>query len=61
MDESSDVPILEERSSSPIDFLQEQWLVGNDIENIERYTTAPAFLNCISFLFIFDAAKNVFF
>ncbi|KAG7240862.1 hypothetical protein INR49_023436 [Caranx melampygus] len=36
MDESSDVPILEDRSSSPIDFPQEQWLVGNDIENIER-------------------------
>uniref|UniRef100_A0A3Q3WLQ5 Uncharacterized protein n=1 Tax=Mola mola TaxID=94237 RepID=A0A3Q3WLQ5_MOLML len=36
MDESSDVPILEERSISPIDFLQEQWLVGTDIENIER-------------------------
>lgn len=36
MDESSDVPILEERSSSPIDFLQDQWLVGTDIENIER-------------------------
>lgn len=42
MDESSDVPILEERSISPIDFLQEQWLVGTDIENIERYLTAPA-------------------
>lgn len=38
LDESSDVPILEDRSSSPIDFPQEQWLVGNDIENIERYT-----------------------
>lgn len=36
MDESSDVAILEDRSSSPIDFLQEQWLVGTDIENIER-------------------------
>ncbi|TKS84146.1 regulator of G-protein signaling 7-binding protein B-like isoform X1 [Larimichthys crocea] len=36
MDESSDVPILEDRSSSPIDFLQEQWMVGTDIENIER-------------------------
>ncbi|KAF1377244.1 hypothetical protein PFLUV_G00198670 [Perca fluviatilis] len=36
MDESSDVPILEERSSSPIDFPQEQWLVGMDIQNIER-------------------------
>lgn len=36
MDESSDVPILEEQSSSPIEFLHEQWLVGTDIENIER-------------------------
>ncbi|XP_032395327.1 regulator of G-protein signaling 7-binding protein B [Etheostoma spectabile] len=36
IDESSDVPILEERSSSPIDFPQEQWLVGMDIQNIER-------------------------
>uniref|UniRef100_A0A3P9I5V7 Regulator of G protein signaling 7 binding protein b n=1 Tax=Oryzias latipes TaxID=8090 RepID=A0A3P9I5V7_ORYLA len=36
VDESSDIPILEDRSSSPIDFPQEQWLVGTDIENIER-------------------------
>ncbi|XP_012732955.1 regulator of G-protein signaling 7-binding protein B isoform X1 [Fundulus heteroclitus] len=36
MDESSDVPILEDRSSSPIDYPQETWLVGIDIENIER-------------------------
>ncbi|XP_054469098.1 regulator of G-protein signaling 7-binding protein B-like [Anoplopoma fimbria] len=36
VDESSDVPILEDRSSSPIDFPQEQWLVGIDIQNIER-------------------------
>ncbi|TWW66788.1 B R7 family-binding protein [Takifugu flavidus] len=35
MDESSDVPILEEQSSSPIEFLHEQWLVGTDIENID--------------------------
>ncbi|XP_033502624.2 complement component C6 isoform X2 [Epinephelus lanceolatus] len=35
VDESSDVPILEDRSSSPIDFPQEQWLVGMDIQNIE--------------------------
>ncbi|XP_034047521.1 regulator of G-protein signaling 7-binding protein B isoform X2 [Thalassophryne amazonica] len=36
MDESSDVPILEDRSSSPVDEPQESWLVGADIENIER-------------------------
>ncbi|XP_053195672.1 regulator of G-protein signaling 7-binding protein B-like [Scomber japonicus] len=36
VDESSDIPILEDRSSSSIDFPHEQWLVGNDIENIER-------------------------
>ncbi|XP_014913980.1 regulator of G-protein signaling 7-binding protein B-like isoform X3 [Poecilia latipinna] len=36
MDESSDVPILEDRSSSPIDYPQETWLVGTDIDNIER-------------------------
>ncbi|KAM9735106.1 regulator of G-protein signaling 7-binding protein B-like isoform 2-T2 [Menidia menidia] len=35
-DESSDVPILEDRCSSPIDFPQEQWLVGMDIDNIDR-------------------------
>ena len=46
VDESSDVPILEERSSSPIDFLQEQWLVGTDIENIERYADCELFLDC---------------
>lgn len=37
MDESLDVPILEEQSSCPMELLQEQWLVGTDIENIERY------------------------
>uniref|UniRef100_A0A8D0ADV3 Complement component 6, duplicate 2 n=1 Tax=Sander lucioperca TaxID=283035 RepID=A0A8D0ADV3_SANLU len=47
MDESSDVPILEERSSSPIDFPQEQWLVGMDIQNIERYTDGTGFLKSI--------------
>lgn len=36
MDESSDVPILEDQSSSPVEFVQDQWLVGTDIENIER-------------------------
>ncbi|KAM9841536.1 regulator of G-protein signaling 7-binding protein B-like [Aulostomus maculatus] len=36
VDESSDVPILEDRSSSPIDFPHDAWLVGTDIENIER-------------------------
>lgn len=50
MDESSDVPFLEERSSSPIDFLQEQWLVGTDIENIERYTYILKFLNSFFFM-----------
>ncbi|XP_035631806.1 regulator of G-protein signaling 7-binding protein B-like isoform X2 [Oncorhynchus keta] len=36
VDESSDVPILEERSSSPVDYQHESWLVCTDIENIER-------------------------
>ncbi|XP_038820819.1 regulator of G-protein signaling 7-binding protein B-like isoform X2 [Salvelinus namaycush] len=36
MDESSDVPILEEHSSSPVDYQHESWLVCTDIENIER-------------------------
>ncbi|XP_060790845.1 complement component C6 [Neoarius graeffei] len=35
VDESSDVPILEDRSSSPVDFPHESWLVCTDIENIE--------------------------
>lgn len=37
VDESSDVPMLEDRSSSPVDFPQESWVVCADIENIERY------------------------
>lgn len=37
VDESSDVPMLEDRSSSPVDFPQESWVVCTDIENIERY------------------------
>ncbi|XP_061733150.1 regulator of G-protein signaling 7-binding protein B-like [Nerophis ophidion] len=36
VDESSDAPILEDRSSSPIDYPHELWLVGVHIENIER-------------------------
>ncbi|XP_058473381.1 complement component C6 isoform X2 [Solea solea] len=48
MDESSDVPILEERSSSPTDFPQEQWLVGTDIENIERPLLLLQLLSCVS-------------
>ncbi|XP_050948615.1 complement component C6 [Labeo rohita] len=35
VDESSDVPMLEDRSSSPVDFPQESWVVCTDIENIE--------------------------
>ncbi|KAM9820808.1 regulator of G-protein signaling 7-binding protein B-like isoform 1-T1 [Neosynchiropus ocellatus] len=41
VDESSDVPILEDRSSSPIDFPHELWLVETDIDNIERYLPSP--------------------
>lgn len=36
VDESSDVPILEDRSSSPVDYPQESWMVYTDIETIER-------------------------
>ncbi|KAG7272432.1 hypothetical protein CRUP_013186, partial [Coryphaenoides rupestris] len=36
VDESSDVPILDDCSSSPLNYHQEPWLVGTDIENIER-------------------------
>lgn len=35
-EESSDIPILEDTSSSPTDCPQLYWLVANDIENIER-------------------------
>ena len=35
-DESSDIPILEDTSSSPNDCPQLCWLVATDIENIER-------------------------
>lgn len=50
VDESSDIPILEDRSSSPIDFPPDQWLVGTDIENIERYTHCASFSHLFSFL-----------
>ncbi|XP_036383896.1 regulator of G-protein signaling 7-binding protein A [Megalops cyprinoides] len=36
VDESSDIPILEDTSSSPIDCPQYSWLVSTDIENTER-------------------------
>ena len=35
-EESSDIPILEDTSSSPTDFPQLCWLVATDIENIEK-------------------------
>uniref|UniRef100_A0A8C5CYK8 Complement component 6, duplicate 1 n=1 Tax=Gadus morhua TaxID=8049 RepID=A0A8C5CYK8_GADMO len=37
VDESSDVPILDDSSSSPLFNHQDPWLVGTDIDNIERY------------------------
>ncbi|XP_068430290.1 complement component C6 [Clinocottus analis] len=46
LDESSEVPILEDRSSSPIDFPHEQWLVGMDIQNIE----SPNVLQLLSWI-----------
>ncbi|XP_030644196.1 regulator of G-protein signaling 7-binding protein A isoform X2 [Chanos chanos] len=36
MDESSDIPILEDTSSSPMDYPQSYLLVSTDIDNIER-------------------------
>ncbi|XP_064209295.1 regulator of G-protein signaling 7-binding protein A [Anguilla rostrata] len=36
VDESSDIPILEDTSSSPVESLQYGWLVSTDIENTER-------------------------
>ncbi|XP_059581123.1 regulator of G-protein signaling 7-binding protein isoform X2 [Alligator mississippiensis] len=36
MEESSEVPILEDTSSSPIDIQQHSWQVSTDIENAER-------------------------
>lgn len=36
VEESSEVPILEDTSSSPTD-IQHLWQVSTDIENTERY------------------------
>nr|XP_006117059.1 regulator of G-protein signaling 7-binding protein isoform X1 [Pelodiscus sinensis] len=36
MEENSEVPILEDTSSSPVDILQHSWQVSTDIENTER-------------------------
>uniref|UniRef100_A0A8D0HFG3 Regulator of G protein signaling 7 binding protein n=1 Tax=Sphenodon punctatus TaxID=8508 RepID=A0A8D0HFG3_SPHPU len=36
MEESSEVPILEDTSSSPVDVQQRSWQVSTDIENTER-------------------------
>lgn len=60
MDESSDVPILEERSSSPIDFLQDQWLVGTDIENIERYVDCDRISLFFLFFFLHVCLSNIY-
>nr|XP_008123108.1 PREDICTED: regulator of G-protein signaling 7-binding protein isoform X2 [Anolis carolinensis] len=37
LEESSEAPILEDTSSSPIDIQQHLWQVSTDIENTERY------------------------
>ncbi|MGH0134740.1 UNVERIFIED_CONTAM: hypothetical protein FKN15_024310 [Acipenser sinensis] len=36
VEESSEIPILEDTSSSPVDFHQYSWQVSTDIENTER-------------------------
>ncbi|XP_055017800.1 regulator of G-protein signaling 7-binding protein A isoform X2 [Boleophthalmus pectinirostris] len=36
LDESSDIPILEDTSSSPTDCPQLCWLLATDIDNIEK-------------------------
>ena len=36
VDESSDAPMLDERSPSPSDCPPDAWLVDADIDNIER-------------------------
>ncbi|KAM4710206.1 regulator of G-protein signaling 7-binding protein isoform 2-T2 [Discoglossus pictus] len=36
MEESSEIPILEDTSSSPVDIPQQCWQVSTDIENTER-------------------------
>ncbi|XP_074022622.1 regulator of G-protein signaling 7-binding protein isoform X2 [Numenius arquata] len=37
VEESSEVPILEDTSSSPTDIQQHLWQVSTDIDNTERY------------------------
>jgi len=37
VEESSEVPILEDTSASPKDIQQHLWHVSTDIENTERY------------------------
>ncbi len=51
VDESSDVPILEDRSSSPVDFPQESWVVCTGIENIKRYDKQDEWIRKDSFHF----------
>ncbi|KAL7989009.1 hypothetical protein Chor_007928 [Crotalus horridus] len=36
LEESSEVPILEETSSSPVEIQQHLWQISTDIENTER-------------------------
>lgn len=44
VEESSEVPILEDTSSSPTDIQQHLWQVSTDIENTERYVFYLLFL-----------------
>lgn len=48
IEESSDIPILEDTSSSPTDCPQLCWLVATDIENIEKYVDeSGVFVVCV--------------
>lgn len=61
VDESSDVPMLEDRSSSPVDFPQESWVVCADIENIERYEKQNEWIRNNSFFSFSSVGLGIIF
>ncbi|KFV97092.1 Regulator of G-protein signaling 7-binding protein [Eurypyga helias] len=48
VEETSEVPILEDTSSSPTDIQQHLWQVSTDIENTERYVDMREMKNLLS-------------
>lgn len=59
LEESSEAPILEETSSSPVEIQQHLWQVSTDIENTERYVLYFLSDFVIKFIFLVELVKAI--